>query len=46
MTTTNEILTAGQRVDDRHKHPVNRLIHDEATFGERVADKASSGIGS
>ena len=46
MTADNEILTAPQRVDSQHKHPVNRLIHDEATLGERVADKASAGIGS
>jgi uncharacterized membrane protein len=30
----------------RHKHPVNRLHHDEATFGERLADRISAGIGS
>lgn len=29
-----------------HKHPVNVLHHDEATFGEMLADKISSGIGS
>jgi uncharacterized membrane protein len=46
MATTNEVLTARQQVDSQHKHPVNRLIHDEATLGERVADKASTGIGS
>jgi uncharacterized membrane protein len=31
---------------DDHLHPVNQLHHDEATLGERVADKAASGIGS
>lgn len=31
---------------DEHMHPVNVLHHDEATLGERVADKAASGIGS
>ena len=46
MATTDEILTARQQVDTVHKHPVNRLIHDEATLGERVADKASATIGS
>ncbi len=46
MATTDEILTARQQVDTVHKHPVNRLIHDEATLGERVADKASTTIGS
>jgi uncharacterized membrane protein len=29
-----------------HKHPVNVVHHEEATLGERVADKAASGIGS
>ena len=31
---------------DDHLHPVNILHHDEATFGEMLADKISSGIGS
>ena len=46
MAATEEILTTREQVDEQHKHPVNRLIHDEATLGERVADKASAGIGS
>lgn len=29
-----------------HKHPVNVLHHDEATLGERIADRAAAGIGS
>lgn len=29
-----------------HKHVVNVIHHDEATLGERIADKAASGIGS
>ena len=29
-----------------HKHPVNQLHHDEATFGEKLADRISAGIGS
>jgi uncharacterized membrane protein len=29
-----------------HQHPVNVLHHDEATFGEMLADKISAGIGS
>ena len=32
-------------VDD-HKHPVNVVHHDEATFGERLADGIASFIGS
>ena len=31
---------------DEHKHVVNVVHHDEATFGERIADAAASGIGS
>src|SRR5258706_3671324 len=31
---------------DDHKHPVNVLHHDEATFGEMLADKIASSIGS
>ena len=31
---------------DDHKHPVNVLHHDEATFGEKLADKIATGIGS
>lgn len=31
---------------DEHRHPVNVLHHDEATFGEMLADKIASGIGS
>ena len=29
-----------------HKHVVNVIHHDEATLGERIADRAASGIGS
>jgi uncharacterized membrane protein len=29
-----------------HKHPVNQVHHDEATFGEMLADHISAGIGS
>ncbi|HKV89212.1 MAG TPA: DUF1003 domain-containing protein [Candidatus Dormibacteraeota bacterium] len=31
---------------DGHRHPVNVVHHEEATLGERIADKAASGIGS
>jgi uncharacterized membrane protein len=31
---------------ESHRHPVNRLHHDEATFGERLADGIAAGIGS
>ena len=39
------LRTRKLKVDD-HKHPVNQIHHDEATFGEMLADKISSGIGS
>src|SRR5262245_50301809 len=29
-----------------HLHPVNVVHHDQATFGERLADNIASGIGS
>jgi uncharacterized membrane protein len=31
---------------DDHRHPVNVVHHDEATFGELLADKIAAGIGS
>ena len=46
MSTHADVTTARQRLAARHKHPVNQLFHDEATLGERVADRASAGIGS
>jgi uncharacterized membrane protein len=46
MSADTEVTTARRTVAARHKHPVNQLFHDEATLGERVADKAASGIGS
>lgn len=36
-----------RKLDDAdHKHLVNVIHHDEATLGERIADKAAAGIGS
>ncbi len=46
MSVESSVTTARERVARQHKHPVNQLFHDEATLGERVADKAASGIGS
>ena len=46
MSTESSIATARRRLAAQHKHPVNQLFHDEATLGERVADKAAGGIGS
>jgi len=31
---------------ETHKHPVNRIHHDEASFGERLADRMSGVLGS
>src|SRR3984893_14431398 len=46
MAAESSVTTARERVARQHKHPVNQLFHDEATLGERVADKAATGIGS
>ena len=46
MAAETSVTTARERVARQHKHPVNQLFHDEATLGERVADKAAAGIGS
>jgi len=35
-----------KRMSDDHQHPVNVVHHDEATLGERIADRAAAGIGS
>lgn len=41
-----ETLTRRKLKSADHKHPVNVVHHEEATLGERIADKAASGIGS
>jgi uncharacterized membrane protein len=41
-----EILHRHKFRSDEHKHPVNVVHHQEATFGERLADSISAGIGS
>jgi uncharacterized membrane protein len=41
-----ELLHRRKFTSDDHKHPVNVIHHEEATFGERIADKAAAGIGS
>jgi uncharacterized membrane protein len=46
MSTDANFTTARERVAAKHRHPVNQLFHDEATLGERVADRAAAGIGS
>jgi uncharacterized membrane protein len=39
-------LRARKQKADDHLHPVNVIHHDEATFGERLADSIAAGIGS
>ncbi len=46
MATETSVTTTREIVARQHKHPVNQLFHDEATVGERVADKVATGIGS
>lgn len=41
-----ETLHRRKYSEDEHRHPVNVVHHEEATFGERIADKAAAGIGS
>src|SRR6267378_7505199 len=45
-TALKETLHRHKLKTDAHKHPVNVVHHEEATLGERIADKAASGIGS
>jgi uncharacterized membrane protein len=45
-TALKETLHRHKFVSGDHKHPVNVVHHEEATFGEHLADKISSGIGS
>ena len=46
MNATLEELRHKKRAGIGHAHPVNVIQHDEATLGERVADRMSAGIGS
>jgi uncharacterized membrane protein len=41
-----ETLHRHKYAPDDHKHPVNVVHHQEATFGERLADSIAAGIGS
>ncbi len=43
---TKETLQRRKARATDHSHPVNVIHHDEATFGERLADAIASGIGS
>jgi len=46
QTALRQTLHRRKLNPDDHKHPVNVVHHDEATLGERVADRAAAGIGS
>ena len=46
LAALKQKLTRHKLSGDEHKHPVNVVHHDEATFGEMLADKIASGIGS
>lgn len=46
QTALKHTLRSRKRKGDVHKHPVNVIHHEEATFGEMLADKISAGIGS
>jgi uncharacterized membrane protein len=43
---TKETLHRRKARSQDHKHPVNVVHHEEATFGERLADSIAAGIGS
>lgn len=45
-TSVNQALQRRKYAVDDHRHPVNVVHHDEATFGERLADGIASFIGS
>ena len=45
-TALKQTLRRRRLSPEDHKHPVNVIHHQEATFGERVADRAAAGIGS
>jgi uncharacterized membrane protein len=45
-TAIKETLQRRKMSSGDHKHPVNVIHHEEATFGEQLADKIASGIGS
>jgi len=44
-TIKHTLRTRKLKAED-HKHPVNVLHHEEATFGEKLADNIAAGIGS
>jgi uncharacterized membrane protein len=46
QTALKQTLHRRKLNPEDHVHPVNVLHHNEATFGERIADRAAAGIGS
>lgn len=47
MTTINALEDLKRSLDRRRsRHPVNRITYDNATFGERLADRIATAIGS
>jgi uncharacterized membrane protein len=46
QTALKQTLHRHKLKPEDHKHPVNVVHHDEATLGERIADRAAAGIGS
>jgi uncharacterized membrane protein len=44
--TLMHLLRGAKRRTEEHQHPVNVIHHDEATYGERLADGIAAGIGS
>jgi len=41
-----DVLRRHKAGEGEHQHPVNVIYHDEANFGERLADRIATGIGS
>lgn len=46
QTALKHTLRTRKLKAEDHKHPVNVIHHEEATFGEMLADKIAAGIGS
>ena len=42
----DQVYSAQRMPHHAHRHAVNKLHHDDASFGERLADRIASGIGS
>ena len=47
MAAQEDALDSSKRMPHHaHRHLVNKLHHDQASFGERLADRIAAGIGS